>query len=109
MQLTGCPDGYTYHAGDAGGWGTLSDGRGTIIKDTATCAEQCDGAPACCSFEYSPTSKICNLNVECTPSKGVFEDYVFCVKGNLIVNYLMFEEVLTAQSYENIAKIAKLP
>ena len=82
MQLTGCPDGYTYHAGDVGGWGTLSDGRGTIIKDTATCAEQCDGAPACYSFEYSPTRKICNLNVECEPSVGVYEDFAFCVKGN---------------------------
>ena len=88
LPLTGCPDGYAYHAGDIPGWGSLSSHNS--IDDIASCAEQCDGTPACCSFEYNPTGKICNLNEECRPSTGPVEGVAFCVKGKTLLCTIWF-------------------
>jgi len=76
-----CPSSYIYTAGDVGGWGSLPGGRLTSVDNIETCAGHCDANSNCCSFEYSPRTKKCNLNSECQPTKEVFEDFNFCVKA----------------------------
>jgi len=76
-----CPSSYIYTAGDVGGWGSLPGGRLTSVDNSETCAGHCDANSNCCSFEYSPMTKKCNLNSECQPTKEVFEDFNFCVKA----------------------------
>ena len=76
-----CPSSYIYTAGDVRGWGSLPGGTFTSVDNSETCAGHCDANSNCCSFEYSPRTKNCNLNSECRPTYGVFEDYNFCVKG----------------------------
>ena len=80
-----CPSSYIYTVGDVAGWGSLPGGRLSSVDDIETCAGHCDANSNCCSFEYSPRTKNCNLNSECRPTQGVFEDYNFCVKGNFSV------------------------
>ena len=43
------------------------------------CAEFCNKTPECCSFEYSPKRRMCNLNKECKPTQSQLQDFVFCV------------------------------
>jgi len=76
-----CPSSYIYTAGDVRGWGSLPGGTFTSVDNSETCAGHCDANSNCCSFEYSPRTKNCNLNSECRPTYGVFEDYNFCVKA----------------------------
>ena len=85
--LPQCPEGYILVEGDS--WGealsTASD------QDIKSCAALCTDLPGeCCSFEWSPTERQCNLNRECAPSHEKFQDYLFCVKGafkhNLLTN-----------------------
>ena len=76
-----CPSKYTPHAGDVPGWGSI--GSFPSISDIGICEDKCDLTTGCCSFEYSPTEKICNLNTECRPTKAeVYKDYAFCMKGD---------------------------
>ena len=81
-HLTGstCPAQYTNYAGDVPGWGSI---RSLLsINNVASCARNCDLTSGCCSFEYSPTERRCNLNTECKPTTAaVHKDYTFCVKG----------------------------
>ena len=86
-SLPQCPEGYILVEGDS--WGealsTASD------QDIKSCAALCTDLPGeCCSFEWSPTERQCNLNRECAPSHEKFQDYLFCVKGafkhNLLTN-----------------------
>ena len=74
-----CPSPYTEIPGDVGDWGSLESH--SSIDNILSCARLCDGNPACCSFEYSPTEKKCNLNKECKPTRQVYKDYAFCAKG----------------------------
>ena len=73
---------YIYIAGDVIGWGSINSQKGHNIT---SCAGLCDANPNCCSFEFSPRTKTCNLNWQCQPTAKVFQDYNFCVKGNHIV------------------------
>jgi hypothetical protein len=75
-----CPVQYTNYAGDVPGWGSI---RSLLsINNVASCANHCDLTSGCCSFEYSPTERRCNLNTECKPTTAaVHKDYTFCVKG----------------------------
>ena len=50
------------------------------IDNISTCAGYCNANSICCSFEYSPTEKMCNLNMECQPIRPMVEDFCFCVK-----------------------------
>ena len=55
--------------------------RGNIPEEKAEgCAKLCSEEPTCCSFEYSPLLKICNLNTDCNPTLKKYLDYIFCTK-----------------------------
>ena len=79
-----CPSSYVYKAGDVDGYDTV--GKRTSVSNIATCAKYCDNDSACCSFEYSPRRKWCNLNKECGPTHGVYQDFDFCVKGKRVLH-----------------------
>ena len=71
--------GYILIAGDIGGSGQISGPH--TENSISGCADRCDGKPECCSFEYSTSENKCNLNRDCSPTSGVYNDYYFCVKG----------------------------
>ena len=77
-----CPFPYSNDVGDVPGWGSIKSLPS--ISNIESCARHCSTTPfRCCSFEYSPTRRKCNLNTECRPTTtAVFGDYAFCVKGN---------------------------
>jgi len=77
---TGCPPGYDSKEGDIPGWGQLG---GMIYTNKKGCRDRCNRNKNCCSFEYSDSWKLCNLNRDCQPSRGKYQDYVFCVKQNV--------------------------
>jgi len=72
-----CPSSYKYVAGDIPGGGIKAMRSVGNIHD---CAEHCKANANCCSFEYSRRTKRCNLNSECKPTRGVWQDYDFCVQ-----------------------------
>ena len=78
--IKSCPTSYVYDAGDVPGLGTLE--QHSSVDNIDLCAQHCDDNANCCSFEYSPSGKKCNLNSECKPTKGVVGNWAFCVKGN---------------------------
>merc|ERR1719369_1282099 len=75
-----CGEGFVLAPGDIPGWGQI---RGRIKTDAKGCAKLCSNNKDCCSYEYSPRKKRCNLNRDCKPSRKKFEDFNFCAKGNL--------------------------
>ena len=75
---TACSKGYVLVPGDIPRWGQI---RGRIKTDADGCAKQCNDNKNCCSYEYSPRKKICNLNRACKPSRKKFGDFNFCAKG----------------------------
>ena len=72
-----CPKGYILKPGDVPGWGTISGRHSTATVED--CTALCDQNDRCCSIEWSPTEKLCNLNKECGPSQGLFKDYLLCI------------------------------
>ena len=77
-----CPEGYILVEGDVGGYGNVGKEPSVVDQDLGACAALCTDRPGeCCSFEWSPSLKICNLNQECAPTGNKFRDYLFCVKG----------------------------
>ena len=59
-----CPLGYNYHNGGVSGWGSIS-GQAYFEELSLTfCKWLCESKTDCCSFEWSPTSRMCNLNKE---------------------------------------------
>ena len=80
----GCPNGYVERQGDLPGWGT--DIGSALDLSRQECAEKCDGASSCMSFEHSDTEMKCNLNKIAEPSQGPFRDYVFCTKMGKTIN-----------------------
>ena len=84
----GCPDGYYSEDGVVPGLGQLA----SITSTMPGCAEECTKAGCCCSFEFSHTDNMCNLNTDCQPSAPAHQDYYFCVKENakgVYVYYLL--------------------
>ena len=80
--LPECPKGYILMEGDVSGWGNVANEPSVADQDLGSCATLCNARPdECCSFEWSPSSRICNLNEECAPTGYKFKDYRFCVKG----------------------------
>ena len=80
--LAECPEGYILVEGDVGGYGNVGNEPSVADQDLGACAALCTTRPGeCCSFEWSPSLKICNLNQECAPTGNKFRDYLFCVKG----------------------------
>ena len=76
--ISGCPPAYTSKTGDIPGWGQI---RGKIETTMTGCGEECDKAEGCCSFEFSDSSKLCNLNRDCEPTLGKYKDYHYCTQG----------------------------
>ena len=75
-----CRAGYEAAAGDVEGFGNL--GSAKDVATTDACGQICDQTPdRCCSYEWSPTAKRCNLNKECQPTQGQLQDYGLCHKG----------------------------
>jgi len=73
-----CPAGYHFADGDVPGWdqfGREMDNKRDTLK---LCAADCNDRANCLSFEWSPTSKQCNLNQVLHPSLSRFEDFIFC-------------------------------
>jgi len=64
--------------GDIPGWGQL---KGRINTTMEGCSEECSKHEGCCSYEYSFSSRLCNLNKDCEPTQGKYKDYHFCTKG----------------------------
>merc|ERR1711936_664511 len=79
-----CPTNYTLNsvnvrnASDGPGKGSIT--QLNSIDNISTCAGYCNANSICCSFEYSPTEEMCNLNMECQPILPMVEDFCFCVK-----------------------------
>ena len=44
------------------------------------CFSDCVDSPKCCSYEYSPEAKMCNLNEGCDPTSKKMGDFLFCKK-----------------------------
>ena len=76
--LSACPKPYIKIAGDVPGTGIK---QMVSINDMDTCSEHCDSTTDCCSFEFSPKERFCNLNAECKPTGPVNKDEIFCGKG----------------------------
>merc|ERR1719317_593764 len=76
-STTGCPAGYAYKEGDIPGWGQL---KGRIETTMEGCSDECSNQAGCCSYEYSYSSGVCNLNKDCEPTVGKYKDYLFCTK-----------------------------
>merc|ERR1719317_1566133 len=77
-STTSCPAGYDYKEGDIPGWGQL---KGRIKTTMEGCSDECSNQAGCCSYEYSYSSGVCNLNKDCEPTVGKYKDYLFCTKG----------------------------
>ena len=73
-----CAAGYDSKDGDIPGWGQI---RGRIRTTMEGCSEECDKQEGCCSYEFSYSSELCNLNKDCQPSQPKYLDYYFCTKG----------------------------
>jgi len=78
-----CPANYVSAEGDIPGWGQI---KGRIQTTMKGCSEECNKHEGCCSFEYSHSSGLCNLNRDCQPSKGKYLDYNFCIRKCGTVN-----------------------
>merc|ERR1711933_538 len=73
-----CPANYVSAEGDIAGWGQI---KGRIQTTMKGCSEECNKHEECCSFEYSHSSGLCNLNRDCQPSKEKYLDYNFCIRN----------------------------
>merc|ERR1719318_1083726 len=72
-----CPNGFKMAEGDIPGWGQI---KGKISTTYFGCGQECAKNQGCCSFEYSSTEKLCNLNSGCKPTVQPYKDYKFCIK-----------------------------
>ena len=86
--------------GDVGGYGNVANEPSVADQDLGSCATLCNARPReCCSFEWSPSSRICNLNQECAPTGKKFKDYLFCVKGAFDKNSMMLQTTTAYMCY----------
>jgi len=76
-----CPIGYAFARGDVPGGDHFGRGFNNVMESITHCAGDCNGRPACLSFEYSPTSRNCYLNKEGVPTAVLLGDTVFCTKS----------------------------
>ena len=72
-----CPTGYVFIPGDVPGRGLKSQ----IVRGLKECQALCDDDNRCLSFEWSPSTRRCNVNKESKPTDDAFRDYIFCRKG----------------------------
>ena len=75
-----CADKYQKSSGAVGGQGTIASHKD--VGTTFECAKFCDAVANCCSYEWSPIAKTCQINVECNPSTMQTQERIaFCLKG----------------------------
>ena len=79
-----CPAGYFLNPGTISGTGQLG-----YYKDMGSiddCLQICEAEDYCCAFEYSDSKKRCYVNVDCNPTREVYQDYEYCTKdaGNIM-------------------------
>ena len=95
-----CPSGFYFDPGNVKGRGFEHRNN----EEMAECAKFCSTTTKCCSFEYSFEHRsvfisyftvieifllrMCNLNKECKPTNGQFQDFVFCVKKKKGVSWM---------------------
>jgi len=79
-----CPEGFYFDPGNVKGRGFQHQNN----QEMGQCAEFCSQTTKCCSFEYSFEHRMCNLNKECKPTNGQFQDFVFCVKNKKGVSWM---------------------
>ena len=79
-----CPNGFFLNPGTISGTGQL--GYHNNLGSIEDCLQLCEAEDYCCAFEYSDSTKRCYLNVDCNPTKEVFDDYEYCTKdgGNIL-------------------------
>jgi len=58
--------------------------KGSISTTMEGCSEECNKQEGCCSYEYSYSTRLCNLNKDCLPTEGKHKDYHFCTRGGWI-------------------------
>ena len=73
-----CSAGYLLQSGDIIGHGIGED----LASSVEECANWCSDNSACCVFEYSPSTKQCQLHKECHPNHAQYGDFMFCRKIN---------------------------
>ena len=75
-----CSAGYTMSVGDIAGSPDL--GSTSNVASAEVCAQNCENAPTCCSFEWSQSSQTCNLNTGCDITTSTNDgDFLFCKRG----------------------------
>ena len=53
-----------------------------LASSVEECANWCTWDLDCCVFEYSPSSKQCQLHKKCHPNHAQYGDFMFCRKIN---------------------------
>merc|ERR1719244_1696468 len=76
-----CFDGFHLMSGDIPGMGQI-DRYKNGQTDNVGCGRLCESNEECCSYEFSPTDKLCNLNKDCKPNAEKHKDYIFCSKND---------------------------
>jgi hypothetical protein len=84
ISLQACPNGYALTPGDVPGGDGFGRGFTNLLESIDVCADDCNGRPACLSFEYSPMSKNCYLNTIVTPTSEALGDTLFCAKTDAL-------------------------
>jgi len=78
-ELSGlCPAGYAFDDGNAPGNDQFGRDAFNLKATIQQCADDCDHQEECLSFEWSATSKTCNLNKVADPTSARIKDFVFC-------------------------------
>merc|ERR1719357_1579329 len=72
-----CPEEYYNIDGFIDGMGQI---EGNFESTMIECGEKCSNNTECCSFEFSYSTRLCNLNRDCAPSSVKSGDYFFCIK-----------------------------
>ena len=84
-NLGECPEGYYNEWGWVSGWGQI---RGNFESTMTDCGAECTNTTECCSFEFSYTSRLCNLNTDCAPTHVKYSDYYNCIKDRDLGRFL---------------------
>merc|ERR1711974_53349 len=71
-----CENGFELAPGNVRGRGFSN----MNLFNSKMCGEACQSKSECCSYEFSPSYKDCNLNKECQPTQKKFQDFLFCKK-----------------------------
>ena len=75
QEDTACPDGYILMKGDIPGMGQV---KSETVDSLTGCGDLCAEEKTCCSFEYSPGDRLCNINKDYRVTNIQAGDYLFC-------------------------------